>query len=137
MDGENVLKYLNESDGKVVQGKKDMDGQSVLIWAIIKRYDDNHTSFYNRKVDVFIENTKRLITEYLVDFNFLKQKALEFNLEIQDSELYKDTFAKFLDKVPKEEEKQTSFDKIILNLNNEDIQKKFSFINRWASFKKI
>ena len=137
MDGENVLKYLNESDGKVVQGKKEMDGQSVLIWAIIKRYDDNHTSYYNRKVDVFIENTKRLITEYLVDFNFLKQKALEFNLEIQDSELYKDTFAKFLDKVPKEEEKQTSFDKIILNLNNEDIQKKFSFINRWASFKKI
>ena len=45
-----------------------------------------------------------------------KQKALEFNLEIQDSELYKDTFAKFLDKVPKEEEKQTSFDKIILKV---------------------
>lgn len=137
MDGENVIKYLNEGDGKIVQGKKMMDNESILIWAIIKKFDDTNQSYYNRKIDVFIENTKRLISEYLVDFNFLKTKALEFGLEIQESELYKDTFAKFIDKVPKEEEKQSSFDKILLTLDKEEIQKKFSFINRWASFKKI
>jgi hypothetical protein len=137
MDSEMVMKYLNEGDGKMIEGRKKIDDDDILIWAIIKRFEDNHTSYYNKKIDVFIENTKRLITEYLVDFNFLKQKAKEFDLEIYESELYVDTFNKFKENIPDEERKQSSFDKILLNLDKEDIQKKLSFINRWAIFKKI
>jgi len=58
-------------------------------------------------------------------------------LELEDSELFSTTFNKLKEKIPDEIEKQTSSDKTLLELDKEEIQKKFSFLNRWAVFKKI
>lgn len=136
MDGGSVEKAINDAGGKMVEGRKIFDDGSIPIWAIIKRFNNDDDN-YNRKVDIFIENTQRLIPEYLVNYEFLVKKALEFDLELVDSELYSKTFEKFKLNVNKDEDKQTSLDKIILELDNQDIQKKFSSLNRWVIFKKI
>lgn len=136
MDGESVIRDLNMSESGIIEGKKVLDGNSYNLWAIIKRFvkeDDD----YNKKVDIFIENTQRLIPEYLVNFTFLCNKAKEFGLEINETELYSTSFNKLKEKIPEEEEEKSSLDKILLELDKDEIQKKFSFYNRWAIFRKI
>jgi len=136
MDGESVIAELNSSETGIIEGKKELDGNNYNLWAIIKRFD-NDDNDYNKKVDIFIENTQRLIPEYLVNFTFLCKKAKEFGLEINETELYSTSFNTLKKNIPEEEEKQSSLDKILLELDKDDIQKKFSFFNRWAIFKKI
>jgi len=136
MDGESVINELEKSSSGLIEGRKVLDGSSVPLWTIIKRYlnaEDN----YNKKVDIFIENTQRLIPEYLVNFNFLQQKAGEFGLELSESELYSTSFNNLKKKIPENEEEQSSLDKVLLELDKDEIQKKFSFMNRWAVFRKL
>ena len=134
MDGTSVESALMENDG-IVEGRRDLGESKILVWAIIKRF--RNEEFYNKKIDVFIENTQRLIPEYLVNFDFLIKKALEFGLVLEDTELYSETFQKLKDKINPLEEKQTDLDKSIIELDKQEIQKKFSFFNRWVIFKKI
>lgn len=136
MDGGSVEKIIEEEGGRIAEGRKIVEDGSIPIWAIIKRFE-NDDDYYNRKVDIFIENTQRLIPEYLVNYEFLVKKALEFDLEVVESELYSKTFEKFKMNVNEDEDKQSGVDKIILELDKQDIQKRFSFLNRWAIFKKI
>jgi len=135
MDGGSVEKIIEDNGGKIAEGRKVVDEGTIPIWAIIKRFDNND-EYYSRKVDIFIENTQRLIPEYLVNYEFLVKKALEFDLEVVESELYSMTFEKFKMRVNEDEDKQTSIDKLILELDKQEIQKKFSSLNRWVIFKK-
>jgi 2-polyprenyl-3-methyl-5-hydroxy-6-metoxy-1,4-benzoquinol methylase len=139
MDGGTVERAINENGGQMVEGKKLLGGKNIPIWAIIKRFveKEGEVNMYNRKVDIFIENTQRLIPEYLVSFEFLVDKMKEFGLELEETELYRETFEKMKANIPKEEEKQSSLDKTILELDKEELQKKFSFMNRWTVFKKV
>ena len=134
MDGGSVEKALVGTNG-VIEGRRNLDDTNILVWAIVKRF--NNEEFYNRKIDVFIENTQRLIPEFLVNFDFLVKKAKEFGLVLEDTELYSETFQKLKDKINPLEEKQNDLDKSILELDKQEIHKKFSFFNRWAIFKKI
>lgn len=136
MDGGSVEKIIEDEGGRIAEGRKIVEDGSIPIWAIIKRFENND-DYYNRKVDIFIENTQRLIPEYLVNYEFLVKKALEFDLEVMESELYSKTFEKFKSNVNIDEDKQSGVDKIILELDKQDIQKRFSFLNRWVIFKKI
>jgi len=134
MDGSSVEKALLGTNG-VIEGRRQLDDSNVLVWAIVKRFTNEE--YYNRKIDVFIENTQRLIPEYLVNFDFLIEKAKEFGLELEDTELYSETFQKLKDNINPLLEKQTDLDKSILELDKQEIHKRFSFFNRWVSFKKI
>jgi mRNA (guanine-N7-)-methyltransferase len=132
MDGDSVERALG-SEG-IIEGRRNLDNTNILVWAIIKRFI-KEDGFYNKKIDVFIENTRRLIPEYLVNFDFLIEKAKQFGLELVESELFSQSFNDYMKKINKN--KLTSLDKIMLNLDKEEIQKRFSFFNRWAIFKKI
>jgi len=136
MDGESVINALNETETGIIEGRKILDGISYPLWAIIKRYTNEHEN-YSKKIDIFIENTQKLIPEYLVNFNFLCIKAKEYGLEINETELYSTSFNKLKEKIAENEEEHTSLDKIILELDKDEIQKRFSSFNRWAIFKKI
>lgn len=137
MDGGTVEKAINDNDGKMVEGRKLLGGKNIPIWAIIKRYvDTDENQMYNKKVDIFIENTQRLIPEYLVSFEFLVDKMNEFGLELEETELYRETFEKMKGQISKDEDKHTSLDKTIMDLDKEELQKQFSFMNRWVVFKK-
>ena len=129
MDGDSVEAVLG-ADG-IVEGRKMLDNTNVLVWAIIKRFTTSD-DYYNRRIDVFIENTQRLIPEYLVNFNFLLKKASEFGLALEETEVYSETFKKFKDGINEDESKQSSLDKSILELDKEEIQKIYNFENRYT-----
>ena len=138
MDGKTVIDSIKMNDGKMIEGRKSLEDDNIPVWAIIKRYlDDDTTNDYNKKVDVYIENTQKLITEYLVNYDLLIKKAKIFNLEISESEMFGETFNKLKAAIPEDETKKSHLDEDIIELDKDDIQKQFSFLNRWCIFKKI
>lgn len=136
MDGQLVHNLLETSSRGIVDGRK-LEAQ-VPVWAIIKRYAEfGEGNYYGKVVDVFIENTNRLIPEYLVDFNTLVAKAETFDLALEKSELFSDDFEKIKAAIPTDVTKRSRLDNDILELDNDPIQTQFSFLNRWCCFKKI
>jgi len=149
MDGKSVENELDKSKNGIIEGRKIFDEYSVPVWAIIKQYKDE--KYYKKKIDVFIENTQKLITEYLVNFDFLVKKAKEYNLELEDTELFSETY----EKIKKDFELDNSNEKYKTKYNlyeawridehknslkefeTNEISKKFSFLNRWVVFKKV
>jgi mRNA (guanine-N7-)-methyltransferase len=146
MDGVSVENELAKSKKGIIEGRKIFDEYSVPVWAIIKQY--NKETYYNKKIDVFIENTQKLISEFLVNFDFLVTKAKEFNLILEDTELFSETYEKIKKDFEKPELIKTKYNlyenwriedhkKSLIELETNEISKKFSFLNRWVVFKKI
>ena len=149
MDGSSVESALSKSKKGIIEGRKNFDDYSVPVWAIIKQY--NIEKYYNKKIDVFIENTQKLITEFLVSFDFLVKKAKEFDLVLEDTELFSETY----EKIKKDFEIDNSNEiyknkynlfeswriedhrKSLLEFEENELSKTFSFLNRWVIFKKI
>lgn len=137
MDGESVDAMLQEDAAKksgFVEGRKLQD--KVPVWAIIKRYNEfAEEACWGKHVDVFLENTNQVIPEFLVHFKLLCKKALEHGLELSEDGMFGETFNALLAKInPKKPE---YLDKSILALKDDPVQTRFSFVNRWAVFKKI
>ena len=149
MDGSSVELALSKSKDGIIEGRKVFDDYSVPVWAIIKQYNDE--KYYNKKIDVFIENTQKLITEFLVNLDFLIIKAKEFNLELEDTELFSETYEKIkkdFENDNKNELYKSKYNlyenwriddhkKSLLEFEDNTISKSFSFLNRWVIFKKI
>jgi len=85
---------------------------------------------FGRLIDVYLENTNRLIPEYLVDFKVLTKYAEEYGLELEQDSMFSDTYHEFKKQNP--DVKFQGFD----DEEDSDVQKKFSFLNRWAVFKR-
>lgn len=150
MDGSSVEAKLNKKKkNNRIEGKKDFDEYSIPVWAISKNYTNEE--FYNKKINVFIENTQKFIAEFLVDFNFLVKKAKEFNLELEETELFSTTYEKIKKDFEKDDSDMIYKNKYNLNepwriperrkslqeFEENEISKKFSFLNRWVIFKKV
>lgn len=136
MDGNNVHELLKKSAAGVVDGRK-LDAQ-VPVWAIIRRYtkfEDGQR--YGKTVDVFIENTNRLIPEYLVHYETLVAKAQQFDLVVDKTAFFSEDFAALRAGIPADPTKRSRLDSDILELDKDPIQTQFSFLNRWVVFKKI
>jgi hypothetical protein len=136
MDGQTVENALEEND--IVEGKElvSENYHGAPVWAIIRRYNRDNPTPYSRKIDVFIESTNKFIPEYIVLFDLLLQKCKIFNLELEESELFSETFNKIKRDIPTDDSVKDSLHKTILELDKNDVQKKFSFFNRWCIFKK-
>lgn len=137
MDKDLVKKIL-EPNGKAI-GKDPIS--NATVWAIIRNYNVNTSVVYNQKIDVFIENTGRLISENLVDLNTLISKLSKFNIQFVESQTFEQTFKNKkaeIDKIP--EDKRTQQQKkdrtTIDNLDDDENLKQFSFLNRWCIFEK-
>ena len=144
-----IIQYFVKKDDnyKLLKRKKLSHG-SIRGSAL---YDAMKLLYKNPEIDVFIENTQKLITEFLVDFEFLIKKAKEFNLELEDTELFSETY----EKIKKDFEKENNDDiykskynlyeawriedhkKSLIEFETNDLSKTFSFLNRWVVFKKI
>lgn len=83
-------------------------------------------SKFGRLIDVYLENTNRLIPEYLVDFNLLSEYAGRYGLEIVHDGMFSDTYQANKVKNPNA---FPEFDKDI-------VQQQFSFLNRWVVFQR-
>lgn len=140
MDGKKVEEAIEEAGGDLVEGRKklsDDDTQkTVPVWAIVRRFNKNEKSDYSKRIDVYIENTQRLIPEYLVNYELLVEKAKNFNLELSETEMFRESFNKAFEMIPDNEDARMNIHEHLLLLNDDNIQKKFSFLNRWVIFKK-
>lgn len=138
MDGKRIEDAILENGGDMVEGRKNTNTiNSVPIWAIIRRYDKDVIDKYNKKIDVFIESTNKFIPEYLVSYDLLIEKCKEYSLELVESELFSEYFNKLKSQIPEDDNDKESIDKIIIELDKDEVQKKFSFFNRWCVFKKV
>ena len=148
MDGSSVESALSKSKKGIIEGRKNFDEYSVPVWAIIKQYKDE--KHYNKKIDVFIENTQKLITEFLVSFDFLVKKAKEFDLILEDTELFSESYEKIKkdfesDNTDIYRNKYNLFENwriedhrnSLTEFEANELSKTFSFLNRWVIFKKI
>ncbi len=81
---------------------------------------------FGRLIDVYLENTNRLIPEYLVDFNLLQEYATRYGLELVHDGMFSDTYQAFRTTNP---DAFPEFDKDL-------VQQQFSFLNRWAVFRR-
>lgn len=145
MDGDTVANMLDDASTGVVEGRKKVGAyeNEVPVWAIIKRYteykDSNNnteSSIFGKVVEVFLENTNRLIPEYLVNLNTLITKAKQHGLEVEETQMFSHTFAQLRENVNPDPLNQTQLDKDILALEADHVQTKFSFLNRWIVFRK-
>lgn len=134
MDGDSVQDLLNQSDNGIAEGRKLDD--KVVAWAIIKRYTDARAKF-GKMVDVYLENTNRLISEYIVNLDTLIDYAKQFGLQLADTGLFSQTFNELKNLVPENPDKYSMLDNDIITLDGDEVQKRFSFLNRWVVFKKL
>ena len=134
MDNINVKKILKPNDKAI--GKDIQTG--AVVWAIKRNYNIHQTSPYNQKIDVFIENTGRLISENLVDLNILISKLSKYKIILSETETFEETFNKkkaslTIDKLNYQQKGQKS---ILDTLDTDNNLKTFSFLNRWCIFTK-
>jgi hypothetical protein len=140
MDGKRIEDEINSTNGDMIEGVKNTEisvKNKVPIWAIIRRYSKDDKNMYNRKIDVFIESTSKFIPEYLVSYELLVEKCKSYNLELVESELFSEYFNKIKEEIPEDDKEKENIHKIVMELDKDPVQKKFSFFNRWCVFKKI
>lgn len=139
MNGETVESNINKNGGDMIEGKKLMEDYSsgMPVWAIVRRYDSRVQSLYGKKIDVYIENTQKFIPEYLVSYKLLVDKAKHHGMELVETEMFEETFRKLKEKIPESEEDYSHLDQDILKLDEDNIQKQFSFLNQWAVFTRL
>jgi len=140
MDGKRIVDEINSNGGDMIEGVKNTEidiKNRVPIWAIIRRFNKDAKNIYNKKIDVFIESTSKFIPEYLVSYEELVNKCKTFNLELVESELFSEYFNKIKSEIPDDDAEKENIHKIVMELDKDPVQKKFSFFNRWCIFKKI
>jgi len=146
-DGKLVFNELkktktNESIKIVEDGKK--------IWEITKGYgaeifEDNSSSI-GYKIDVYQESINQVISEYLVNFDYLNRIMTAYGFEIisreeakdlglpEGSGLFSELFINMLEEIAKNKYKAKDYDKAP---NMTSIEKKISFLNRYFVYKKV
>ncbi len=146
-DGKLVFNELrktktNESIKIVEDGKK--------IWEITKGYgadsfEDNSSSI-GYKIDVYQESINQVISEYLVNFDYLNRIMSAYGFEIitreeakdfglpEGSGLFSELFINMIDEIYKNKYKAKDYDQAP---NMTSIEKKISFLNRYFVYKKV
>lgn len=131
-------------DGNIIYNKlKDkgideyIDGfiQDHLIWRIRKKYDNlkgqdnlDLVNSIGMPIDVYLHSIGKTITEYLVNYEYLKRKLAEIHLVPVESHLFIDIFNKYKDK--------PEFKEILSNMDKNSSEKEFSGMNRLFIFQK-
>ena len=131
MDGKRVEKELENNNRRIVG--IDEVSKSV-IWAVEAHYKKTQRSVYNKKIKVFIENTGRMIEENIVDFAVLEAKLKKHRIDVVETELFETTFKTQMS-IPNDKLHKNAKN-ILDNLNQNEMLKRFSFLNRWVVFKK-
>lgn len=147
MDGNTIDNEFKIQNSNIIKGTKILDdNQNVNTWAILKKYDhfnndtdnDTNNNKFGKQIGVYIENTQKIIPEYLVDLDLLINKAKEFNLELIETNSFEKDFNDIIKNIDiNDSENLSVLEKNIIDLDKDIIQKKFSFFNRYIIFKKI
>ena len=129
----NIL--YNKLKDKPTDGYIDGFSQEHLIWRIRKKYDnlkgDTNLDAVNSigmPIDVYLHSIGKTITEYLVNYEYLKRKLAEIHLIPLESHLFLDIFNSYKDK--------PEFKELLSNMDKNSSEKEFSGMNRLFIFQK-
>ena len=141
MDGQSVDKLLHSTPEIVKRGFAEGRklNNEIPVWSIIKRYNTfTREDSYGKHVDVFLENTNKLIPEFLVYFDLLVEKAAAHGLELSEDGMFHDTFNEVLARASKlTPNKYSHLEEAVMKMKDDKVQTQFSFLNRWTVFKKV
>lgn len=146
-DGKLVFNMLkNKKPGESIQIIED----NKKIWEIIKGYNSNtftdNSSSIGYRIDVYQESINQLISEYLVNFDYLDRVFENYGFKLIDREeahslgfpegsgLFSELFIQMLDEVKKNKFKEKNYGSA---LNMTSFEKKISFLNRYFIYKKV
>ena len=136
MDGNIIDKMFKTNNTTTLKGIKNLERDTeVITWAITKNYVDNDEK-YGKQIGVFIENTQKIIPEYLVDLDLLIEKAAEYNLEFLETNTFEKDFNDIKNKIHEKNNELNRLEIDIQELDKDSVQKQFSFLNRYIIFKK-
>jgi hypothetical protein len=146
-DGKEVFQLL----------KKKLPGESIQIvekgkkvWEIIKGYNstsfDDNSSCIGYRIDVYQDSINQVISEYLVNFDYLDRVLNNYGFKLIDREeansiglpegsgLFSELFVNMTEEVKKNKNKEKDYGNA---LNMTEYEKKISFLNRYFVYKKI
>jgi hypothetical protein len=146
-------------DGKEVFNllKKKQPGDSIQIiekgkkvWEIVKGYNstkmEDNSSCIGYRIDVYQDSINQLITEYLVNFDYLDYVLDNYGFKLIDREeaislglpdgsgLFSELFMNMVEEVKINKNKSKDYGEAI---NMTEYEKKISFLNRYFVYKKI
>jgi hypothetical protein len=144
MDGIQVDALVSASPNGIKEGRKlHKDSSSeeegaVPVWAIVKRYNGfDKVDCWRKHIDVFLENTNKLIPEFLVHFETLVEKAAVHGLTCVEDGMFNQRFVELMTQAKSKSAKErTHAEEAVLHLENDKVQQHFSFLNRWVVFRK-
>ena len=146
-DGKEVFNLLRKKQqGETIQivekGKK--------VWEIVKGYNstsmEDNSSCIGYRIDVYQDSINQLITEYLVNFDYLDSVLENYGFKLIDREeavslglpegsgLFSELFMNMMEEIKKNKNKSKDYGEAI---NMSDYEKKISFLNRYFVYKKI
>jgi hypothetical protein len=146
-DGKLIYKLLaNKEKGESVQIYED----DKKIWEIVKEYSfdkfEDNASSIGYRIDVFQESINQLISEYLINFDYLNRIMENYGFKIIEREeaqeiglpegsgLFSELFLNMMDEIKQNKFKANDYgDAPSMSLN----EKKISFLNRYFVYKKI
>ena len=146
-DGKEVFQLL----------KKKLPGESIQIvekgkkvWEIVKGYNsttfDDNSSCIGYRIDVYQDSINQLISEYLVNFDYLDRVLNNYGFKLIDREeansiglpegsgLFSELFVNMTEEVKKNKNREKDYGNA---LNMTEYEKKISFLNRYFVYKKI
>jgi hypothetical protein len=146
-DGKEIFNLLRKKNmGDTIQivekGKK--------VWEIVKGYSsttfDDNSSCIGYRIDVYQDSINQLISEYLVNFDYLDKVFDNYGFKLIDREeaqekglsegsgLFSELYMNMLEEVKKNKNKAKDYGEAI---NMTEYEKKISFLNRYFVYKKI
>jgi hypothetical protein len=146
-------------DGKLVFNllKTKQPGESIQIiddgkkiWQLVKGYNSDNfmdnSSSIGYKIDVFQESINQLISEYLVNFDYLDRVMENYGFKVIDREeaislglpegsgLFSELYMDMLEEIKKNKFKASDYGSAP---NMTSYEKKISFLNRYFVYKKV
>ena len=146
-DGKQVFNLLRktttgESIQIVEKGKK--------VWEVIKGYNstsfEDNSSCIGYRIDVYQDSINQLISEYLVNFDYLDRVLEDYGFKLIDREeaksiglpegsgLFGELFMNMMEEIKRNKNKEKDYGNA---LNMTEYEKKISFLNRYFVYKKI
>ena len=140
----NLLKKKNKGDTIQIieKGKK--------VWEIIKGYSstsfEDNSSCIGYRIDVYQDSINQLISEYLVNFDYLDRVFDSYGFKLIDREeaqekglpegsgLFSELYMNMIEEVKRNKNKAKDYGEA---LNMTEYEKKISFLNRYFVYKKI
>jgi len=146
-DGMTIFKLLkNKQPGESIQ----IIDNDKKIWEVIKGYNstefENNSSSIGYRIDVFQESINQVISEYLVNFDYMERVMEDYGFKLIDrneakelgfpegSGLFQELYLNMLQEIKRNDKKKKDYGTAP---NMSVFEKKISFLNRYFVFKKI